>query len=1021
MNRTIFHHLSAILFTLLICLSMNVMADEVITFTGSASDDIMVFDKVNSPAIYFTSPASKTGATKLVLKSIQVYTFLDASGNSSNLEGKTVYMGLSTTKPSGITTGGTGGSHTANSGIEILGFSEGVTYNSEGYTTFTFNNLEINPNTEYALYLTRENTAMTGFTYYNYRFRVYQESSNNRVVYYGQSGNQNLMKWMPFYIVTLTDKEEDVTTSIPNPAMTEEEIQQAFEDYESSPGTSGTGSTSTRSAYGFGFTMPNGNGVSKYTTNKISVYRAYNRSYRGNYYLVIAKSNLADATLSKDDIIAVSSNYVSMTTTSTAGYKDYNFSTNLEFRPNTTYYAYFSTNNTTDSNKPEACYIGTKTSTYYPTIYTGSTPAAVTTYWPLFKMDLTKNTSNIPYTDGELQTLWSSYNNAHPWRIPALAHTKNGNLVAFGGYLICNADVGNGECHIVSKVSTDNGVTWSSAGAMVATGSGISGADDCGYGDAAVVADRESDRILVMCATGNVVYGNSTREKPIRVARIYGTESSSGKITWESPTDVTQAIYDLTTDITRAFFSSGRICQSRAIKVGDYYRLYSALTTNAGNYVVYSDDFGETWKLLGGVAAPNGDEAKIEEMPNGDVFISSRKGSGRYLNLFTYTDKENAEGAWGTQQNLSLGAGNPTNGEILFVNVVDKNGKNCILALQSIPSVAGSSSYSRRKVKIYWREMSQDDLSDVTKWTSGWSDANSYLVSGSGSGYSTMVVTPENKIGFMLENHYVNVGPRCDLQYVNLPISMITNNNYTEIISEYNLPYRTSYSEMIAKNKTDMRFDKVTLNRADVNDTERYYTFCSPFDLTPEEISDAGITSVETLSRYNAEKEFVKFEDVTDGIKAFQPYVIKGSKLEISKDYQLILKEQPVLEDVVADDAIFRPNLEEPLNINPDGATNAFGYSAKTGKFVKAKQNATLHAYCAYIILPKSATAKELSIGFAEDDNTATGIQTLEQHERLVTVYNLSGQKVFDNVPTVQLKSLPKGIYVVNNKKQVIK
>ena len=72
------------------------------------------------------------------------------------------------------------------------------------------------------------------------------------------------------------------------------------------------------------------------------------------------------------------------------------------------------------------------------------------------------------------------------------------------------------------------------------------------------------------------------------------------------------------------FMSSGKVCQSSIAKVGKYYRVYAALCTRKGNFVVYSDDFGDTWNVLGSATescAPQGDEVKCEELPDGSVII----------------------------------------------------------------------------------------------------------------------------------------------------------------------------------------------------------------------------------------------------------------------------------------------------------------------------------------------------------------------------------------------------------------
>jgi sialidase-1 len=125
------------------------------------------------------------------------------------------------------------------------------------------------------------------------------------------------------------------------------------------------------------------------------------------------------------------------------------------------------------------------------------------------------------------------------------------------------------------------------------------------HGDGAVVTDRESGEMLLMCASGSTAYSSTG----IKVGRYYSSDNGKTwgiKSSWTTQSnDVTTAMYAIwgSSTVTKMFFGSGRICQSRFIKTGNYYRLYAALTTNLGSLVVYSDDFGNTWSALGGTSA----------------------------------------------------------------------------------------------------------------------------------------------------------------------------------------------------------------------------------------------------------------------------------------------------------------------------------------------------------------------------------------------------------------------------------
>ena len=348
------------------------------------------------------------------------------------------------------------------------------------------------------------------------------------------------------------------------------------------------------------------------------------------------------------------------------------------------------------------------------------------------------------------------------YRIPAIVECKSGKLIAFTDHRYHNKDIGGGRhLDIVMKTSMDKGATWSSPEQMVAKGgNGIATSFDCAHGDAAVVVDKKSGRILLMCASGGIGYWESKRGHLLMMGRYYSDDE--GK-TWYGE-EVTKQIYDLMPEVESAFFTSGRICQSKQIKVGEYYRVYTVLCTRSGNRILYSDDFGETWNVLGknvAEAAPRGDEAKVEELPDGNVLLSSRAMGGRHINIYTYEDKKTATGSWGK----------------VIASDAKKNGKKVKLLLQSVPVGPG-----RNNVGIYYKALETPaDYATPEAIAKNWEGC--YQLSNTTSAYSTMVQGKDGSIYFLLEenafrNPKTQTDDYYDIRFYKLGIDQITNNRY---------------------------------------------------------------------------------------------------------------------------------------------------------------------------------------------------------------------------------------------------
>ena len=377
-----------------------------------------------------------------------------------------------------------------------------------------------------------------------------------------------------------------------------------------------------------------------------------------------------------------------------------------------------------------------------------------------------------------------------PYRIPAIATAKNGDIFAISDNRPCGMDIGYGEVDMKCRISKDNGKTWGKE-FFIADGVGDNHGGQVwktGFGDAAVVADCERNELLVMmvcgktvCHNGNYI-PNSPQSNPNRVAQVRAKlNEKTGEWEWTKPVEVTETIYSKfvkngQATVKSLFIGSGRICQSRVTKVGDYYRLYCAVwTKNEGNRVIYSDDFGKTWDVLGALndrPGRGGDEPKCEEMPNGNVILSSRR-NGRLFNIYTYTDVKTGKGKWQTEQwseNQTGGikVGNSTNGEIMLLKAVRvSDGQKVDLALQSVPWGNG-----RSDVGFFFKEIKKETQGSALMLAQNWT--RGLQVSYVGSAYSTMALQKDNKIGFFFEEE---PGNYC-MVYIPLTVEQITKGNF---------------------------------------------------------------------------------------------------------------------------------------------------------------------------------------------------------------------------------------------------
>lgn len=336
------------------------------------------------------------------------------------------------------------------------------------------------------------------------------------------------------------------------------------------------------------------------------------------------------------------------------------------------------------------------------------------------------------------------------WRIPALLQLSDGTLLTTTDKRKYNETDLPQDIDIVSRYSTDGGLTWSEP-VTIAEGKGIGK----GYGDAAIVEAANGD---VVCAFvgGNGLW-DSTKSNPI--SSYIAISHDKGK-TWEAPKNITNILWGSECDnaerktFTHSFFGSGN--GLRLIRGEHAGRILFVAAMGAGqqlhNYAVYSDDNGATWSVSQR-AFTNGDESKVVELNDGSVLMSIRQSGNRGYNIST----DGGE-TWSTQSYWNDISTNACNGDIIRYTATDK-GFNKNRLLHSIPN-----SLNRENVSIF---ISYDEGET-------WPTVKS--ICPYKSVYSSLTILPDGTIGAYVEE---NPDGECSLYFMNFSLNWLTDGKDT--------------------------------------------------------------------------------------------------------------------------------------------------------------------------------------------------------------------------------------------------
>ncbi|ODT55988.1 MAG: hypothetical protein BGP01_12455 [Paludibacter sp. 47-17] len=339
------------------------------------------------------------------------------------------------------------------------------------------------------------------------------------------------------------------------------------------------------------------------------------------------------------------------------------------------------------------------------------------------------------------------------YRIPALVTAADGSLVVMTDRRKYNSVDLPEDIDVVAQRSTDGGNTWSEP-RIVAKGTG----HGKGYGDVALI--KASSGKLIALYVGGPGLWKSTPENP---NRHYMSTSSDNGLTWTAPRDITPQIYGAEcADPVRSkwmasFFGSGQGLSMRSGRVMAVIAVREPGRNGLHNYAVYSDDEGETWKVSER-AIVDGDEAKVVELDNGDILMSSRTRGNRL-----WAKSTDGGITWGNRNSWSEIWGNACDADIVrYTSVKDGYDKSRIL--HTLPNHA-----TRRNLAVW---MSYDE---GTSWP-----VKKVLCPGT-SAYSSVSILPDGTVGVYFEEDESEV---YTMTFIAFTLDWLSSGN-----DSYNAPY----------------------------------------------------------------------------------------------------------------------------------------------------------------------------------------------------------------------------------------
>ena len=222
------------------------------------------------------------------------------------------------------------------------------------------------------------------------------------------------------------------------------------------------------------------------------------------------------------------------------------------------------------------------------------------------------------------------------YRIPAIVKSKSNTLLAFAEARKARSNGDSGDIDLVVKRSSDNGKTWSKQITIWNDGQ-----NTCGN-PVPIVDDRGRIHLLMTWNFQTDKWGAITNGTGEDSRRPYYTYSDDDGITWAQPVEITSSVKKEKWD----WYATGP-CHGIQIQKGihkgrlvapNYFTTRESGKVTSYSHIIYSDDYGKTWKPgeptpVGGVG-----ECSVAEIGEGTLMLNMRADECFYRKSCTSID-----------------------------------------------------------------------------------------------------------------------------------------------------------------------------------------------------------------------------------------------------------------------------------------------------------------------------------------------------------------------------------------------